>query len=47
MNLFDRTSIRNLVGSIADLELIDDTEDVVNFGWISGLIGRFLARKAK
>lgn len=47
MNRFDRTSIRTLVDSIAGLELIDDAEDVVDVGWASGLMGRFLARKAK
>jgi 2-polyprenyl-3-methyl-5-hydroxy-6-metoxy-1,4-benzoquinol methylase len=47
MNMFDHTSIRNLVGSIGGLELIDDAEDIVDFGWISGIIGRFLARKAR
>lgn len=45
INLLDRTSIRTLVGSIAGLELIDDAEDIVDFGWTKGLIGRFLARK--
>lgn len=47
MNMFDRTSIRALVGSIDGLELVDDSEDVVDLGWTSGLIGRFLARKAR
>jgi hypothetical protein len=46
MNLLDRTSIRTLVGSILGLELIDDAEDIVDFGWTKGLIGRFLVRKA-
>jgi SAM-dependent methyltransferase len=47
MNLFDRTSIRTLVGSIVGLELIDDAEDITDLGWISGLIGRFLVKKTK
>lgn len=47
MNLFDRMSVRSLIGSIAELELIDDTEDVVDYGWVSGINGRFLVRKAK
>ena len=47
LNFFDRTSIRTLVGSIAGLELVDDTEDVVDIGWTKGLNGRFLARKTK
>jgi SAM-dependent methyltransferase len=45
MNLFDRMGIRGLVASIADLEMVDDAEDVVDFGWTTGLIGRFLARR--
>jgi SAM-dependent methyltransferase len=47
MNLFDRVSVRTLVGSIVGLELIDDAEEVVDLGWISGLIGRVLVRKVK
>jgi SAM-dependent methyltransferase len=46
LNKFDGTSIRRLVQSTAGLELVDDAEDVVELGWISGLVGRFLARKA-
>jgi hypothetical protein len=47
MNMFDRTSIRALIGSIKGLELVDDAEDVVDLGWIKGLNGRFLARRTK
>ena len=47
INLFDRASVVALVGSIDGLVLIDDAEDVVDLGWISGLIGRFLVRKVK
>jgi hypothetical protein len=47
MNLFDRVSMRALVGSISGLELIDQEEDVVDIGWVSGLVGRFLVRKIK
>ena len=47
VNKFDRTSIKALVGSIAGLEVIDEAEDVVDIGWISGLMGRILARKTK
>jgi hypothetical protein len=47
MNLFDRGSIRALVASIDGLEMVDDAEDVVDLGWTKGLMGRFLARKAK
>jgi hypothetical protein len=47
LNKFDRTSIRALIESTAGLELIDDAEDVVEHGWISGLNGRFLARKTR
>lgn len=47
INKFDRTSILTLLASIVGLEIIDDAEDVVDFGWMKGLIGRFLARKAK
>jgi len=36
MNMFDRTSIRALIGSINGLELVDDAEDVVDLGWIKG-----------
>jgi len=46
LNRFDRTSVQALCESIGGLELIDVAEDVVDFGWISGMIGRFLARKA-
>lgn len=46
LNKFDRTSIQKLIGSVAELELIDDAEDAVEHGWISGLNGRFLAKKA-
>ena len=47
VNLFDRTSIPGLVASIDGLELVNDSEDVVNLGWNKGLIGRFLARKIR
>ena len=47
INLFDRTSIRALVRSIEELDLIDDSEGDVDLGWITGNIGRFLVRKAK
>jgi SAM-dependent methyltransferase len=45
MNRLDRVSIRALVESVAGLELIDESQDVVDLGWISGLMGRYLARK--
>jgi hypothetical protein len=45
MNLFDRMSIRGLVASIDGLEMVDDAEDVVDFGWTKEPIGRFLARR--
>jgi SAM-dependent methyltransferase len=47
LNKFDRASIRSLVKSIAELELVDDAEDVVEHGWINDLNGRFLAKKIK
>lgn len=47
MNRFDRVSVRTLVESIVGLKLIDDAEDMVDFGWISALVGRFLVRKVK
>jgi hypothetical protein len=47
MNLFDRKSVRTLVGSITGLELVDDAKDIVDFGWTKTLIGRFLVRKAR
>lgn len=47
MNLFDRVSLRSLINSIGALELVDDSEDVVDLGWCKGLNGRFLARKIK
>ena len=46
MNLFDPTSVRTMVGSITGLELVDDANDIVDFGWTKTLIGRFLVRKA-
>jgi Methyltransferase domain len=46
MNRFDHTSMLSLLGSIPGLTIIDDAEDTVDLGWVSGLIGRFLARKA-
>jgi hypothetical protein len=45
LNKFDCTSIRSLVKSVAELELVDDAEDAVEHGWINGLNGRFLAKK--
>jgi hypothetical protein len=45
MNLFDPTSVRTLVGSITGLELVDDANDIVGFGWAKALLGRFLVRK--
>lgn len=45
MNLFDRMSIPTLVESIAGLQLVDSAQDVVNFGWTKGTVGRFLVRK--
>ncbi|MFP5236270.1 MAG: class I SAM-dependent methyltransferase [Acidobacteriota bacterium] len=45
MNTFDSMSIRGLIGSIPGLDLIDDAEEIVDFGWAKALIGRFLARK--
>jgi len=47
MNLFDRTSVRTLIGYIDGLELVDDVEDIVDFGWTKALIGRFLAMKTQ
>jgi len=47
MNLFDRTSVRTLIGSIDELKLVDDAEDIVDFGWTKALIGRFLAMKTQ
>jgi Methyltransferase domain len=47
INKFDRKSILALVESIVELETIDEAEDVVDLGWIKGLMGRILARKAK
>jgi hypothetical protein len=47
MNRYDHGSIPSLIGSISGLEMLDDGEDVVELGWVSGLIGRFLARKTK
>jgi hypothetical protein len=46
MNAFDRVSIRELLKSIR-MEMVDDAADVIDLGWIRGLVGRFLARKAK
>ena len=46
INLFDPTSVRTMVGSITGLELVDDANDIVDFGWTKTLIGRFLVRKA-
>lgn len=46
LNRFDRSSIRKLIGSVDGLIHVDDAEDVVEHGWINGLNGRFLARKA-
>jgi hypothetical protein len=47
MNKFDHVSIPALIRSIDGLELIDEAEDVVDLGWLRGLMGRFLARKIK
>jgi len=45
INLFDRTSMLGLIKSIQELELLDDTEEAIDLGWIVGYVGRFLARK--
>jgi len=47
MNRYDHGSMPSLIGSIPGLEMLDDAEDVVEVGWASGLMGRFLARKTK
>jgi len=46
INFFDGAGIRRLVASIDGLEMVDDAEDLVDFGWTKSLIGRFLARRA-
>jgi hypothetical protein len=45
LNMLDRMSVPKLVESIPGLELVDQMEDVVDLGWIQGLVGRFLVRK--
>lgn len=45
LNRFERASIRGLIESISGLQPIDDAEDAVEHGWISGINGRFLAKK--
>jgi len=46
LNRFDRLSLPKLVQSVQGLELVDSTEEVVEMGWASGLIGRYLVRRA-
>jgi hypothetical protein len=45
INFFDGAGIRGLVASVDGLEMVDDAEDFVDFGWTKSLIGRFLARR--
>ena len=45
MNRFDRITIPCLFATSPNLELIDQEDSILNLGWISGLIGRYLARR--
>lgn len=47
MNTFNSTSIRALIESVPGLELVDNAEDVVDFGWTKALIERFLAARTE
>lgn len=47
LNMYDVQSIPKLVASIAELELIDSQNDVIEIGWATGTVGRYLLKRIK